>query len=101
MGRLIFGFSGHFGIVQRARYHKDGTSMEVAVKRLHVGARNVHQFLQEGIKMQKFNHPNVLNLIGISFTPTNMPMIITPYLDEGDVLDYIRKPENKVRWLVC
>lgn len=46
--------------------------------------------------MQKFNHPNVLNLIGISFTPTNMPMIITPYLDEGDLLDYITKPENKV-----
>ena len=44
--------------------------------------------------MKTFNHPNVMKLIGISFKSNGSPLVILPFMKNGDLLTYIRNPEN-------
>jgi hypothetical protein len=44
--------------------------------------------------MQRFDHARILPIIGISFYADNSPLIITPYMHNGSVLDYIRNANN-------
>ena len=43
--------------------------------------------------MKDFDHQNVMKLIGISFE-RNSPIIITPFMANGDLLSYIRSDDN-------
>ena len=43
--------------------------------------------------MLSFNHPNVMSLIGVCFDG-EMPMIIMPYMSNGNVLGYVK--QNKM-----
>ena len=54
----------------------------------------VRDFLHEGLRMQHFSHPRVMQLTGISFDEHFAPMIITPYMHNGDLLKYLREPSN-------
>jgi proto-oncogene tyrosine-protein kinase Met len=44
--------------------------------------------------MKKFEHCNVLKLRGICFDEDNSPLILLPFMSEGDLLSYIRNVEN-------
>ena len=37
-----------------------------------------------------FKHPNVMSLIGLCFDG-NVPLIIMPFVSDGNVLDYVRQ----------
>lgn len=50
----------------------------------------VHYFLQEAIIMRNFTHPHVLSLTGISFEPDGSPMVVLPYMSNGDLRNYIQ-----------
>ncbi len=50
-------------------------------------------FLDEGLRMKDFNHTNVLRLIGICFDG-NKPLIVTQYMENGDILKYIRNKNS-------
>ena len=47
--------------------------------------------------MSRFNHPNVMMLIGVCLAPSNEgetslgPSIVMPFMDKGSLLDYLRK----------
>ena len=41
--------------------------------------------------MQKFEHPNVLSLIGVCVDAGEAPYIIMPYMANGSLLTYLRK----------
>ncbi len=108
-------FLGHFGIVMKA-VHRDpaGTTTDVAVKALRrnncykflicnpsttsvhylAGVHGVYEFLQEGIRMADFDNERVMSLIGISFTVDNRPLIVTPFMPRGDLLSYLKDPDN-------
>ncbi|OPL33152.1 hepatocyte receptor growth factor, partial [Mytilus galloprovincialis] len=45
--------------------------------------------------MKDFEHPNVLSLIGISVAPGEFPLVIIPFVTNGDLLSYIRSDDNK------
>ena len=49
--------------------------------------------------MKTFNHPNVLNLIGVSLDTGVSPYIVMPYMANGSLLTYLRKerPNLSVR----
>ena len=40
---------------------------------------------------KQFDHPNVLSLLGICFTPEeNKPLMVMPYMHHGDVKSYLK-----------
>lgn len=44
--------------------------------------------------MKDFQHENVLNLIGVSFSTDNSPRVIIPFMPNGDLLTYIREERH-------
>ncbi|KAG8173530.1 hypothetical protein JTE90_008864, partial [Oedothorax gibbosus] len=93
---------GHFGCVYRGELQRPGKDekVEVAIKTLHNSSASVLQdvesFLQEGLMMKDFQHPNVLTLIGVCFEEgaRKQPMVVIPYMKHGDLLAYIREENN-------
>ena len=47
--------------------------------------------MKESVKMEKFQHPHVLNLIGVSIDAGEAPYIVMPYMANGSLLTYLRK----------
>ncbi|KAK6110868.1 Protein tyrosine kinase family protein [Brugia pahangi] len=92
---------GNFGVVYRALYRSaDGQLVNVACKTIDSQSNGVimgiSEFLQEGLIMANFDHPNVARLIGISSTNNNYPIIVTDFMARGDLRHYIINPENRL-----
>ena len=54
-------------------------------------AGNVVKFLKEGLIMKNFDHPNVLGLLGLTFDPEGQPLIVLPFMANGDLKSYLVK----------
>jgi proto-oncogene tyrosine-protein kinase Met len=46
--------------------------------------------------MKEFNHSNVLKMRGICFGEDDLPMILLPYMENGDLLSYLRDGDNSL-----
>ena len=46
------------------------------------------------ITMKDLNHPHILRLIGICVDGGCAPFIITPFMENGSLLSYLRKNRN-------
>ena len=53
--------------------------------------KDVEDIMQESKMMQRFQHPNVLNLIGVSVDAGEAPYIVMPYMANGSLLTHLRK----------
>ncbi|XP_022100549.1 plexin-A2-like [Acanthaster planci] len=96
--RLEFGKTlgqGAFGRVLRAVLHN--TEQEdniVAVKTVQdtSDSKLVMKFLEEGLIMKRFDHVNVMGLLGLTFDPDDNPMLVLPFMANGDLKTFmIRK----------
>ena len=47
-------------------------------------------FLEESTLMYRFDHPNVLGLVGICFDDSNSPYLILPFMDNGDLKGFLK-----------
>jgi len=56
----------------------------------------VELFLKEAVLMKDFRHAHVLGVVGIAFDNDSSPMVILPYMSNGDLRQYILNPQ-----LVC
>ena len=72
-------------------FHKHMSSFHLF---LGSGNSDVNSFLNEALIMKDFNHPNVLSLIGISLENGEFPVVILPFMANGDLLSYIRNERN-------
>ena len=56
------------------------------------------EFIKECTIAQKFNHPNVMSLIGVSVVPEEaILLMVLPYMCHGDVKSYLKsKRGNKI-----
>ena len=55
-------------------------------------------FLEESLLMKDFDHPNILNLVGVCFdTPDEIPFIILPLMANGSLKDYLIKKRKTLR----
>ena len=115
--------SGEFGIVYRGQIIKlvgGKTSVEiVAVKTLKgigiIWCSDVHheeetacpnagfydsnavkEMLRECSKMYKFDHPNVLSLIGVCLDGGTAPYIIVPFMTNGSLLAYLKSNRKRL-----
>ncbi|MCZ6911032.1 MAG: tyrosine-protein kinase [Rickettsia endosymbiont of Ixodes persulcatus] len=83
---------GNFGKVFRGKLEmSSGSEMIVAIKtskKFNSHEEN-NQFLREAVMTQYLSHEHVISLIGYSFKE-NRPMILLPFMSNGDLLSYIR-----------
>ena len=74
--------------------------------------RDLHNMMSEILKMQDFNHPHVMTLMGMSFDAANTPSMVMPYMANGSLLSYLKMNRplllvadtadvKKVRGCVC
>ena len=52
--------------------------------------------LKECSKMVKFDHPNVLKLIGVCLDGGPAPFIIMPFMANGSLLTYLKKNRQEL-----
>lgn len=46
--------------------------------------------------MYKFNHPNVLTLLGVCMDGGPAPFIIMPYMENGSLLSFLKKERENL-----
>ena len=51
----------------------------------------INKIMEESVKMKRFNHPNVMNLIGVCIDAGPAPYIVMPFMANGSLLSYLRK----------
>ena len=54
----------------------------------------IEEMLKECTKMKDLNHPSILKLIGVCLDGGPAPFIITPFMENGSLLSYLRKNRN-------
>ena len=54
----------------------------------------VNNLLKECLKMSGFEHPNVLNLVGVCLDGGPAPYIVMPFMENGSLLSYLRKEKD-------
>ena len=52
---------------------------------------DMDSILLESVKMKNFDHLNVLPLIGVCLDLGDAPYILTPFMDEGSLLSYLKR----------
>jgi len=52
--------------------------------------------MDESLKMKRFNHPNVINLIGVCTDAGPAPYIIMPFMANGSLLSYLRQHRSEL-----
>lgn len=50
----------------------------------------VENFVKEGLMMKKFDHPNVMGLFGLCVGYRQEPMVILPFMTNGDLRSYVK-----------
>lgn len=86
---------GHFGMVFMGSLN----GREVAVKTLKTSTshsfKSKVEFLSEAVRMMDLCHQNVLILQAIVIRHQQQPMIVLPYMQNGDLKSYVEKDENE------
>jgi serine/threonine protein kinase len=57
---------------------------------------SVECFIREGIMLKDYKHERILTPIGISIDENKLPMIVLPFMANGDLLKYLRKRNNSL-----
>ena len=52
--------------------------------------------MEESLKMKQFNHPNIMNLIGVCMDAGPAPYIVMPFMANGSLLSYLRKERSNL-----
>ena len=56
----------------------------------------INKIMEESVKMKQFNHPNVMNLIGVCINAGPAPYIVMPFMANGSLLSYLRKERSNL-----
>ena len=51
---------------------------------------DTEDLIRESVLMYKFDHPNVISLIGLCLDAAPSPYIILPFMENGSLLSYIK-----------
>ena len=55
------------------------------------------EFIEECNIVRRFDHPNVLSLIGVSIIPEeDVPLMIMPYMHHGDVRSFLKSKRGNI-----
>ena len=61
------------------------------LKYIDLSSSHTKEFIKECTIAQKFNHPNVLSLIGVSVVPKEaILLMVLPFMSHGDVKSFLK-----------
>ena len=66
---------------------------------LHIGTfdqEELDKFVEESLKMSRFNHSHVMGLIGVCLDAGPAPYIVMPYMANGSLLHYLRNERHNI-----
>ena len=52
--------------------------------------------MEESIHMTNLKHSNILTLIGVCVDGGPSPFIVTPFMDNGSLLSYLKKKRDEI-----
>lgn len=58
-----------------------------------VRTEDMENFLTEGVMMVDFKHKNVLSLIGVVYEEGDRPLVVLPYMENGDLCTFIKRDD--------
>ena len=58
--------------------------------------KEVEDMLSETLKMESLSHPHVMNLISVSISHTLSPILIMPFMETGNLLNYLKKEKSSL-----
>ena len=79
-----------------SNYGKFKTEENLSIIVGFVQRARVRELLMECAKMQKFDHPNVLKLIGVCLDGGPAPYIVMPFMANGSLLSYLKKQRDNL-----
>ena len=53
---------------------------------------DLENFLKEGTIMMDFQHENILSLVGVVWEEGERPLVVLPYMENGDMQSLLKKP---------
>ena len=56
----------------------------------------LRNMVEESLTMSKFNHPNVMRLVGVCIDGGESPYIVMPFMIHGSLLSYLRKHRTEL-----
>ena len=56
----------------------------------------INDMVKESLKMKDFNHPNVLNMIGVCIDGGPAPFIVMPFMVNGSLRAYLKKERPNI-----
>ena len=56
----------------------------------------INDIMKESLKMKDFDHPNVLNMIGICIDGGPAPFIVMPFMANGSLRAYLKKERPNI-----
>ena len=54
---------------------------------------DLENFLAEGTLMINFKHENVLSLVGVVSVTGERPLVVLPYMENGDLCTFLKRDE--------
>ena len=54
---------------------------------------DLERFLAEGTLMIDFKHENVLSLVGVVSEEGERPLVVLPYMENGDLCTFLKRDE--------
>ena len=54
---------------------------------------DLENFLAEGTLMMNFKHENVLSLVGVVSVTGERPLVVLPYMENGDLCTFLKSDE--------
>ena len=63
----------------------------------YFSTNDIDDLMRESAKLQRFDHPNVLSLIGVCIDAGEAPYIVMPFMINGSLLTYLRKERHQFK----
>ena len=75
------------------------TDIRIFISFVDFSSSTAKDFIKECNIANKFDHPNVLSLIGVCIIPEEaVPLMVMPYMHHGDVKSFVKsKRENSIK----
>ena len=67
----------------------------ITITCIGIDVSKTEQFIKECIIAKRFNHPNILNLIGVSYKEGESLMIL-PFMCNGDVKSFVKSKRGDI-----